>query len=92
MTTPATDSSWPMSPPPRSAPAGGATPDGFMTLRGCPAQVEAMASAWARGERVSADELLASHPGLGDEAAIRLIYEEVCLAERPAKTSRPPRL
>ena len=25
------------------------------------------------------NELLASHPGLGDEAAIRLIYEEVCL-------------
>ena len=24
-------------------------------------------------------QLLASHPGLGDEAAIRLIYEEVCL-------------
>ena len=38
-----------------------------------------MASAWSRGERVSAEQLLASHPGLDDEAAIRLIYEEVCL-------------
>ena len=39
-----------------------------------------MASAWSRGERVSRRaDLLASHPGLGDEAAIRLIYEEVCL-------------
>ena len=42
-------------------------------------QVQAMASAWARGEPVSADELLAGHPELGDEAAVRLIYEEVCL-------------
>ena len=42
-------------------------------------QVQAMASAWSRGERVSAEQLLASHPGLDDEAAIRLIYEEVCL-------------
>ena len=42
-------------------------------------QVQAMASAWSRGERMSAEELLARLPGLGDEAAIRLIYEEVCL-------------
>ena len=42
-------------------------------------QVQAMASAWSRGERLSAEELMARHPGLGDEAAIRLIYEEVCL-------------
>jgi eukaryotic-like serine/threonine-protein kinase len=42
-------------------------------------QVQAMAAAWARGEPVSAGELLAGHPELGDEAAIRLIYEEVCL-------------
>jgi serine/threonine protein kinase/Flp pilus assembly protein TadD len=42
-------------------------------------QVEAMASAWSRGEDVSAAELLAGHPGLDDEAAIRLIYEEVSL-------------
>jgi serine/threonine protein kinase/Flp pilus assembly protein TadD len=38
-----------------------------------------MAAAWARGQRVTADEVLARHPGLSDEAAIRLIYEEVCL-------------
>jgi serine/threonine protein kinase/Flp pilus assembly protein TadD len=38
-----------------------------------------MASAWARGECTSAAEVLARHPGLSDEAAIRLIYEEVCL-------------
>ncbi len=42
-------------------------------------QVEAMAAAWSRGEHVSANELLARHPELGEEAAIRLIYEEVCL-------------
>src|SRR6202044_2907318 len=42
-------------------------------------EVQAMASAWSRGEHVSAEDLLACHPGIGDEAAIRLIYEEVCL-------------
>jgi eukaryotic-like serine/threonine-protein kinase len=42
-------------------------------------EVQALASAWSRGERVCAEDLLARHPGLGDEAAIRLIYEEVCL-------------
>ena len=42
-------------------------------------QVQAMASAWARGDRVSAEQLLARHPAMADEAAIRLIYEEVCL-------------
>ena len=42
-------------------------------------EVRALASAWSRGERVCAEDLLARHPGLGDEAAIRLIYEEVCL-------------
>ena len=42
-------------------------------------EVQAIVSAWSRGERVRAEDLLARHPGLGDEAAIRLIYEEVCL-------------
>src|SRR5882724_4541502 len=42
-------------------------------------QVDALAAAWARGEPKTAEEVLAGHPGLGDEAAIRLIYEEVCL-------------
>lgn len=42
-------------------------------------QVEAVSAAWQRGESVSAEDLLARHPGLGAEAAIRLIYEEVCL-------------
>ena len=42
-------------------------------------EVQALVSAWSRGERVRAEDLLARHPGLGDEAAIRLIYEEVRL-------------
>jgi serine/threonine protein kinase/tetratricopeptide (TPR) repeat protein len=42
-------------------------------------QVQAMVLSWARGERVTAQQLLARLPGLDDEAAIRLIYEEVCL-------------
>ncbi|MBV8554932.1 MAG: protein kinase, partial [Planctomycetaceae bacterium] len=44
-------------------------------------QVEAMVAAWRRGERPQAEVFLARHPGLGDEAAIRLIYEEVCLRQ-----------
>ncbi len=31
-------------------------------------QVQAMAAAWSLGERVTAAELLAAHPELGDEA------------------------
>jgi serine/threonine protein kinase len=42
-------------------------------------EVQTMVSAWSRGERVSAIDVLARHPGLDDEAAVRLIYEEVCL-------------
>ena len=42
-------------------------------------QVEAMVAAWRRGERPGAEEFLARAPGLGDEAAIRLIFEEFCL-------------
>jgi serine/threonine protein kinase/Flp pilus assembly protein TadD len=42
-------------------------------------QVDALAAAWACGERKLADEILAERPGIEDEAAIRLIYEEVCL-------------
>ena len=43
------------------------------------AAVEEMAAAWRRGERPRAEEFLARHPGLGDEDAVRLIYEEACL-------------
>jgi serine/threonine protein kinase/Tfp pilus assembly protein PilF len=42
-------------------------------------EVQAMASAYLRGERISAEELLARYPGLDDETAIRFIFEEVCL-------------
>ena len=40
---------------------------------------EAMADAWSRGERRTAAEILAPLPDAGDEAAIRLIFEEICL-------------
>ncbi len=40
-----------------------------------------MVAAWRRGERPPAEEILARHPELGDDAAIRLIYEEVCLRQ-----------
>jgi serine/threonine protein kinase/Tfp pilus assembly protein PilF len=44
-------------------------------------QVEAMVAAWRRGERPTAEEFLAHHPELDSEAALRLIYEEVCLRQ-----------
>ena len=42
-------------------------------------QVSQMAAAWERGERLTAAEVIARHPELDTEAAIRLIYEEICL-------------
>ena len=42
-------------------------------------QVEAMASAWAQGKPISVEELLADHPELNSEDAVRLVYEDVCL-------------
>ena len=41
--------------------------------------VEAMAAAWARGEPLTAGDVLARLPGADDETAIRLIFEEICL-------------
>jgi serine/threonine protein kinase/Flp pilus assembly protein TadD len=43
-------------------------------------EVEAMAAAAAAGARASAADALARHPEADSEAALRLIYEEVCLA------------
>ncbi len=42
---------------------------------------DAMVAAWARGERTTAEALLAAHPEVADrpEAAVRLIYEEILL-------------
>src|SRR5262245_37842410 len=42
-------------------------------------QVAAMAAAWDRGERVTAAEVLDGYPDVDAEAAVRLIFEEVCL-------------
>jgi serine/threonine protein kinase/Tfp pilus assembly protein PilF len=50
-------------------------PSGSLATR----QVDEMVAAWRRGERPRAEDFLALHPELGDEAAVRLIYEEVCL-------------
>jgi serine/threonine protein kinase/Flp pilus assembly protein TadD len=38
-----------------------------------------MSGAWARGEQITAEDLLKRHPELKTEDAIRLVYEEVCL-------------
>ena len=42
-------------------------------------EVDAMAAAWSRGRRITAGEIIDRHPGIADEAAVRLIYEEVNL-------------
>src|SRR5689334_751384 len=42
-------------------------------------QVQAMAAAWARGERIDAEEILEQHPDLQTEHAVRLVYEDLCL-------------
>lgn len=42
--------------------------------------VEAMVDAWRRGERTGAEDILARHPELDDDAAIRLIFEEYNLS------------
>jgi serine/threonine protein kinase/Flp pilus assembly protein TadD len=61
------------------APGGAAGPDpaGSSATQ----QVEELVAAWRRGEYLRAEDILARHPDLGDEGAIRLIYEEVCLRQ-----------
>ncbi len=44
-------------------------------------EVGEMVAAWRRGERPRAEDFLAGRPGLGDEGAIRLIFEEYCLRQ-----------
>ena len=41
--------------------------------------VEQMVDAWRRGETVTAEQIIVSHPELDDESKVRLIYEETCL-------------
>jgi serine/threonine protein kinase/Flp pilus assembly protein TadD len=45
--------------------------------------VEELAASWRRGERRPAEEFLAGHPQLREHppAALRLVYEEICLRE-----------
>src|SRR5690348_2052340 len=52
---------------------------------------EEMAGRWRRGERPTADEYLARLPGLRDdpEAAVELIYEEVCLRQQYGPPAGP---
>lgn len=61
---------------PESAPGEGGLGGSLATE-----QVDAMVAAWRRGERPLVEDFLASHPDLGDEAVIRLVYEEFCLRQ-----------
>jgi serine/threonine protein kinase/Flp pilus assembly protein TadD len=61
--------------------------------------VERLADAWERGEQTPLEDVLAEHPGLDDEATLRLIFEETCLrqeagleVDRPGLARRFPRL
>src|SRR4051794_4766939 len=42
-------------------------------------QVQVMADAWARGERIKVEGLLEQYPDLKTEHAVRLVYEDLCL-------------
>src|SRR5262249_50240444 len=46
------------------------------------------AAAWSRGHRVRAAEIIDRNPGIGDEAAVRLIYEEVNLRRESGEDVR----
>jgi serine/threonine protein kinase/Flp pilus assembly protein TadD len=59
-------------------------PDDAEPLRGSGSawishQVQAMAAAWARGERIKVEEILERYPDLKTEHAVRLVYEDLCL-------------
>jgi eukaryotic-like serine/threonine-protein kinase len=75
-----------------SSGAGALPPDPAGSL--ATEQVDRMVTAWRRGEPILVEDVLADHPELSDEAAIRLIYEEVCLrletgqAVEPAEIAR----
>lgn len=58
------------------------------------ALADAMASAWGRGERVRAEDLMAAHPEVAGcpEAAVRLIYEEVLLRRELGDEPSPAEL
>jgi serine/threonine protein kinase/tetratricopeptide (TPR) repeat protein len=67
---------------PRSSDSVAAAPDAARSIGPSDSisdHVAALASAWERGERLTAAEILERYPDLDDEAAIRLIYEETCL-------------
>jgi serine/threonine protein kinase/Flp pilus assembly protein TadD len=55
-------------------------------------QVEALAAAWRRGDRPTAEEFLARLPELDREGALRLIYEEVCLRQEAGLDVDPAEL
>ena len=52
-------------------------------------QVDALVDAWRRGDRLPAETFLEAHPGLDDEAAIRLVFEEYCLREEAGIEADP---
>jgi serine/threonine protein kinase/tetratricopeptide (TPR) repeat protein len=60
-------------------PASACAPGEALTAR----LIEEMTAAWRQGNCLSVEEFLARYPDLGDqpEAAVRLIYEELCLRQ-----------
>jgi serine/threonine protein kinase/Flp pilus assembly protein TadD len=62
-------------------------PAGISSSAAVAGPIEQMVAAWRRGERPRAEEFLAQHPDLGDEDAVRLIYEEACLRQEAGEES-----
>jgi serine/threonine protein kinase/Flp pilus assembly protein TadD len=52
-------------------------------------EVDQMVAAWRRGERLLVEQILARRPELGDDDAIRLIYEEFCLRQESGEPVDP---
>jgi serine/threonine protein kinase/Flp pilus assembly protein TadD len=71
------------------APGGGDTETGSGTVSPASHLVEAFVAAWRQGERPAAEAFLARHGDLGAEAALRLIYEEVCLRQEAGMAVDP---
>src|SRR3954466_2045895 len=70
-------------------PDGGDPEAGSGTVTLATQVVEAFVAAWRRGERPAAEVFLARHADLDTEAALRLIYEEVCLRQEAGMAVDP---
>lgn len=78
-----------VSTPPEPTAAGGAEPDSTVAL--AERLADELAQRWALGERPSVEDFLTRHPRLAarPDAAVELIYEEMCQAQLNGQSARP---